>query len=230
MKSQSTSTSLGDLVAARPKAIRTLQRYGIDWCCNPESLDQACKDRGIEIEEILAEIRRDEEATAPGPAHQTETVAELMDRIVKQYHEPLYLELQRINALARKVVDAHEVRHGEQLWATLRTFESLRESLERHMAQEEEALFPWLLGGSRKDLDSRLAPVELEHASETFLIRRLRTLSDDYTPPSDACATWTALFVALQDLEASLLEHARLEDEVLFPRIRQEAGVLTPVR
>ena len=224
MNAQTTYKTVGDLVAARPMAVRALQRYEIDWCCNPQSLDAACEMRGIDVDDVLAEIERDEAVEESGKLDREETLQELVERILTQYHEPLYAELPRIEALARKVVHAHADRHGEQVWAVLRTFEALREHLERHMSQEEEALFPWILGGPRTDVELRLAPMHSEHASESFLVQRLRKLTVDYIPPPHACASWIALFDALRKLDENLAEHTRLE-HALFERIQREADL-----
>ena len=225
MNAKTTYKTIGDLVAARPNAVRALQRHDIDWCCNPQSLDEACEMRGIDVDHVLAEMESDEAVEEHGEVSREATLPELVDRIVTEHHEPLYVELQRIEALARKVVHADADRHGEQVWAVLRTFEALREHLERHMSLEEEALFPWILSGPRADAALRWAPIHTEHASEGFLVKRLRKLTVDYVPPPDASATWIALFDALRRLDRSLAEHTRLE-QLLFERIQREAELV----
>ena len=50
------------------------------------------------------------------------------------------------------------------------------------------------------------------------LLRELRTLTRDYTPPADACGSYRSLFMGLQNLETDLHLHIYLESHLLFPR------------
>ncbi|MCA9587981.1 MAG: hemerythrin domain-containing protein, partial [Myxococcales bacterium] len=84
---------------------------------------------------------------------------------------------------------------------------------------EEQVLFPAIHGG-------RLgAPVHMpirvmmqEHDDHGENLRRMRELATGYVPPPEACATWRALYAGLEKLEAELMEHIHLENNVLFPR------------
>ena len=57
-----------------------------------------------------------------------------------------------------------------------------------------------------------------EHDDHGASLRRLRELATDFVPPPEACATWRALYAGLEKLEAELMEHIHLENNVLFPR------------
>jgi regulator of cell morphogenesis and NO signaling len=66
-----------------------------------------------------------------------------------------------------------------------------------------------------------------EHESVGELLARLRRLTADYTPPADGCASYTALFRGLGELEADTHLHVHKENNVLFPmveRIEAELG------
>jgi len=80
-------------------------------------------------------------------------------------------------------------------------------------------LFPAIQRGHRG------APVHMpirvmmqEHDDHGESLRELRALATDFSPPPDACATWRALYAGLDKLEAELMEHIHLENNVLFPR------------
>ena len=44
------------------------------------------------------------------------------------------------------------------------------------------------------------------------------SLTSDFTPPNDACATYRALFDALSALERDMHQHIHKENNILFPR------------
>ena len=94
----------------------------------------------------------------------------------------------------------------------------LADELSQHMAKEEQVLFPAIQGGRRG------APVHMpirmmmqEHDDHGENLRRMRELATGYVPPPEACATWRALYAGLEKLEAELMEHIHLENNVLFP-------------
>ena len=55
-------------------------------------------------------------------------------------------------------------------------------------------------------------------------------LTSNYTTPPAACATWHALYQALEDLELDLHQHIHLENNILFPRALQQAHIETQKR
>ena len=50
------------------------------------------------------------------------------------------------------------------------------------------------------------------------LLREIRALSDDFTPPEYACNTYRVSFAKLAEFEADLHRHVHLENNILFPR------------
>jgi regulator of cell morphogenesis and NO signaling len=48
---------------------------------------------------------------------------------------------------------------------------------------------------------------------------RARTAVDPrLTPPAEACYTWRALYLGLENLEQELMDHVHLENNILFRR------------
>jgi regulator of cell morphogenesis and NO signaling len=60
--------------------------------------------------------------------------------------------------------------------------------------------------------------MEDEHASAGAALQRIRALTDGYTPPSDACASYRVLLEGLAELEADLHRHIHKENNILFPQ------------
>jgi regulator of cell morphogenesis and NO signaling len=215
--------TVGDLAAAWPTAVQALQRHGIDYCCSQQSLEAACIESGLSVEELLVEIRRADDDPLDATALAKRPTDELLDVIVERYHKPLDQELPRLEALARRVLAQHEPRHGEQLGSILHLFKGLRESIERHMEREEQAVFPWIRAG-RSGSDQPMLAMQKEHHAEEWLLGKLREEASGYLLPKDASASWGELWEGLQRLESSLVEHHRVEDEVLLPRLLGSAS------
>ena len=57
-----------------------------------------------------------------------------------------------------------------------------------------------------------------EHDNEGERFRKIAALSNDYTPPADACNTYRVAFSLLQEFEEDLHRHIHLENNILFPK------------
>lgn len=209
--------TVGTLAAARPRSVRVFQRHHIDFCCGGDRpLAEACAERGLDPAVVLAEIEAEEAKSATQDRRWTDApLPELIDHIVARHHRPLDAELPRLEELLRIVVDVHGSGHPE-LAAMLRVYLQLEEEVLPHMASEENDLFPRIRAGQRVD-DARAAMRD-EHEAVGALLHELRDHADGWRVPDGACGTWRALWRGLSELEADLLMHIHLENNVLLPR------------
>lgn len=96
-------------------------------------------------------------------------------------------------------------------------------------------LFPYIAqleaGGRPKlppifvTVDQPVTRMMLDHDHTGDELRLVREITNNYQPPADACTTYRALYRALEDLERDLHEHIHLENNILFPRALEQAGV-----
>ena len=219
--------SVGAIVAEYPATMRLFEALGIDYCCGGKMpLAEAARGVNMPVERVIAVLQA---AMLQAPAGernwQTAPLDELMEHIVQQHHTFMRRELPRIAEMLAKVRRAHGERHGDVLEPLAETFNALRLELEQHLEKEETVTFPairMVLTG-QADERARQTIVELEHEHEVAgeALARMRTLTNDYHTPADACATYCGLYNALQDMERDLHEHIHLENNVLFPRTRE---------
>jgi regulator of cell morphogenesis and NO signaling len=57
-----------------------------------------------------------------------------------------------------------------------------------------------------------------EHSTEGERFRKIVELSNNYTPPKDACNTYKITFALLKEFEEDLHLHIHLENNILFPK------------
>ena len=60
--------------------------------------------------------------------------------------------------------------------------------------------------------------MEQEHDHAGTLLNEIRILTNNYTPPADACTTYKLSYAALQAFELDLHQHVHLENNILFPK------------
>lgn len=226
------TTHVGALVADRPSRARVFEKYGIDYCCGGgKPLKAVCAELGLDPQEIVSEIRDSDSRGAEATTidwTQAELGA-LIDHILSTHHVYLRRELPRLSELTHKVVRAHAARHGE-LHECSAIYEAMRNELENHMLKEEQILFPAIRelengeasdGTSGAFIEGPIAVMEREHESAGQALRRMRQLTNDFTPPEDACNTWRAWLDGMGELERDLHQHIHKENNILFPRARK---------
>jgi regulator of cell morphogenesis and NO signaling len=136
---------------------------------------------------------------------------------VTSYHEPHRQELPRLLAMAERV----EKVHGDKpacprgLAALIA---GLAAELTQHMQKEEQILFPMLARGEGANAARPIQVMEQEHEDAGAVLASMRALATDYQPPAEACGTWRALYLGLDEFERELMQHVHLENYVLFPR------------
>jgi regulator of cell morphogenesis and NO signaling len=212
------TTTLADLATAHPSASRVFHRYRLDFCCGGRrALADACQERGLDQAVILDEIAR-ESAEDIAPRWDVAPIPEMVAFIVSRYHDRLREELPQLVALASTV----ETKHAEKPSCPrglARHLTAVHENVLAHLAKEEKVLFPLILDGMGRMAAGPIRVMEQEHDDHREGLLQTRALTNDLTPPAEACTSWRALYLRLDALEADLMEHIHLENNVLFPRV-----------
>lgn len=210
--------TLADLATTMAGASRVFSRHRIDYCCGgTRTLEEACLEKGLDWVELLDQIIEEKAPDEAGMRWDERETGTLIDHLLERYHLRHRGELPRLLEMARKVEAVHADRSDRPagLHAHLTGF---AERLGAHMDDEERTLFPMLLGGGGAAARERIQGIEAEHQEAASDLLRTRALTSDLTPPQDACGTWKALYLGLEEFEAELMHHVHLENHVLFPR------------
>ena len=218
--------TVGQLVAERPSRARVFEKFGIDYCCGGRRpLEQACRDRAVDVQVVLEELRHNDARRVPERDWAALGMARLADHIERTHHDYLRQELPRLNFLTHKVAAAHGQRHPE-LVRLRDVFSAFKAELLNHMQKEELVVFPLCRRLEAGEVDGEAAgpgmrrPVDVlthEHDAAGRALEEMRRLAGDYVPPADACNTYRALLDSLKELEADMHQHVHLENNVLFP-------------
>ncbi len=211
-------TNLAQLATEHPGASRVLHARGLDYCCGGQrSLEDACQERGLDPDEILQEIAAQSRSPLKEHSCAELPLRDLTRFIVEHYHESLRRELPEFVALAEKV----ETKHAAKASCPTGLAAHLREchaAMLDHMEKEEQILFPLISSGMGNQTAGPVQVMEDEHREHALNLQRTRELTGDFSPPAEACTSWRALYLRLHELEAELMEHIHLENNVLFPR------------
>ena len=228
--------TVGQLVAERPSRARVFEKFGIDYCCGGRKLlEQACRDRAVDVKAVLDELRRNDERRAPERDWAALGLTRLADHIEQTHHGYLRQELPRLDFLTHKVAAAHGQRHPE-LVRLRDVFAGFKGDLLNHMQKEELVLFPLCRRLEAGEVAATASGVGLQrpvdvltdehdHAGEA--LAEMRRLTNGFAPPADACNTYRALLDSLKELEADMHQHVHLENNVLFPAALEAYAALS---
>lgn len=230
----SQTNTVAELAVENPATTRVFEKYGIDYCCGGNrTLVEACQLADVDYDQLVKSINEaaGKDANEKGDSDwRRESLKAMMAHIIDTHHVFTRTELARLNELLAKVCDRHGAKHPE-LAELQGRFHDLRQDLIPHMLKEEQVLFPYIdqleqaLTGNAElpvpffgTVRNPVNMMEREHEAVGALLREIRALTSDFTPPQDACISYRTLYGALSDFEADLHQHIHLENNILFPR------------
>jgi regulator of cell morphogenesis and NO signaling len=221
-------TSLAQIVLAHPATAHVLQAQGLDYCCRGDvPLAEACAAKGLDAGALLASLEAVIAARAGAPEADLRqlTTGELIEHIVDRHHGYLRQVLPPLRPLADKVARVHG-EHNPRLVPLARTFHAIADALEPHLEQEEQVLFPALVGAVPDGgvIARELAAMHQDHLAVGTLLGELRAHADGFTTPEWGCTSYRTLMAELENLEGDVLRHVHLENHVLMPRFAARAG------
>ncbi|NGP88762.1 iron-sulfur cluster repair di-iron protein [Fodinibius halophilus] len=223
--------TIGEIVAEDYRTAGVFKKFGLDFCCGGKrTVSEACEKKGVDLEKVSEELTSLGNANTANHNYNDWSPALLVDYIIERHHEFVRSKTSEIEMYARKVARVHGDRH-EELIGIRDTFLKLKEEMLSHLMKEEEILFPYikkLVEADKNDsaIDepdfgtaaNPVAMMEAEHEDAGNLMAQIEELSNGFTPPQDACATYRVLFQNLEGFQDDLHKHVHLENNVLFPK------------
>lgn len=233
MEKFKSSQRIGDIVANFPKSADIFMEYKIDFCCRGDRpLIDVIKEKELDEEKIMKDINKLYEdfmkTSSEEDKNWTEApFDEIVDQIVNRYHAYLWEELPKISKLATTILKVHGDHHPE-LFKVYKLFNTLKMELEEHLVKEENIQYPairqYLKTKSIDDLEDALNIIDeldQEHKDAGDILWDLREVTNDYTIPEGVCPTFELTYKKLEELELDTFQHIHLENNILFPRLRE---------
>lgn len=221
--------TIGQIVAQNYRTSDVFKSYGIDFCCGGDvKLEKACSESNIDQDILEKElVKKISEGEPYGQQFDTWKLDFLMDFIVEQHHRYMREALPEIDDYMQRVCKIHGIQHPE-LKQIHWYFDRLNEDFNLHMKFEEEKAFPLIKTllnssnenkyGEQKNTKETLRLMEDDHGKTGKRIAKIKSLSNNYTPPEDACNTYIVLYNKLRELEADIKKHVHLENNILTPK------------
>jgi len=223
-----------DIVTRDYRTADIFRKYDIDFCCGGKwPLEMICKNKGLDTEEVLGELKK---ITSQLPSRSVLEFDKweldfLADYIVNIHHLYLKRALPEVKNHVSRFLDGHTKK-----FPGLAPLNSIIDQFQLeflpHMKHEEEIIFPYIKQIHRafyhhESYASLLVrtlrkPVEevmkRDHETTGSQLHQLRQLTENYTPPENACLAHKVAFAKLRELDEDLVRHIHLENNILFPK------------
>ena len=223
---------IGELVANDYRTASVFKKYNIDFCCQGNrTINDACEAKNIDGKSVVGDLNAllnsETESALDYQSWPLDLLAEYIEKKHHRYVEQITTE---IKPYLEKICRVHGGRHPELLEIS-EHFNATAGELAMHMKKEELLVFPFIkrmvraekegtelvtskAGSLKKLIDSMMD----DHATEGERFRKIDALSNNFTPPEDACNTYRVTFALLKEFEQDLHMHIHLENNILFPK------------
>jgi len=222
--------TLASIVTNNHATVPILEKYNLDFCCKGKrTLADACYEKGLAVETLSTELENATVQTDINKMPFNQMSAEqLISYILIHHHFYVKQSMPTIFGHLEKVAFKHGDRFPYMV-EVFNIFREVKEEMTAHMQKEEMILFPRIkevealhnTNHSRNLTEGYIsAPIqvmELEHDHAGDLLYKIRELTNNYTPPADACTTFQVSLAELKEFEEDLHKHVHLENNLLFP-------------
>lgn len=227
MKINETMT-LADVVKEYPQAIPYLNEMHLDYCCGGhDQIGNLACNTSINKEELLKKLNEIAERPLTSNVNTAEDIERfkalpVIDRLqdLEETHHVLERDLMKQTEMyLNKILIVHYPHHGEMLSELHHLFGTLKIDLEEHFAKEERLTFPVMRENPQPNAEqiALVKELEKEHSNAGDLIKEIQALTDNFTLPDDACATFRETYRLMQQLFEDIFIHIFKENSIVFP-------------
>lgn len=225
--------TVSDIVQEDYRTADAFEKFNINYCSGENiTLLQACETSNIRLGELQKELERvcRDIFVFNQLDYDHWKVDFLIDYIVNVHHAYLKSRMPVLLDQVTSFVNNYKNRYP-YLENVSKSFVQLIAQLTLHIGHEEELTFPYMKqienAYKRKEsygnllvrtLRKPLINHEEEHLKIDELFRRLRSATNNYSFPSDACVNHQVIYHKLNEFDDDMTQHKYLEDEILFPK------------
>lgn len=222
---------IGQFVAEDFRTAAVFNTYGIDFCCKGHrTIEEVCDKHGMDPNDLLEKLQQVMNSKSDQTIDYKSWPLDLLaEYIEKKHHRYVEEKSPILRQFLDKLCKVHGERHPE-LFEIRDLFFECSGELASHMKKEELILFPFIKKMVKAQLEkgtlqlppfgtveNPIAMMMHEHDNEGERLRKIAQLSNNYTPPADACNTYKVTFAMLNEFEQDLHLHIHLENNILFP-------------
>ena len=199
-----------------------MSRFGIALGFGDKTIAEVCAESKVDTATFLAVVN-----LLMGSGAGAEVSAEVSVRSLTDYlhtSHGYFLEY-RLPSIRRKLIEAVDCSQSDVSFAILRFFDEYVAEVQRHMAYEEQTVFPYvesLLAGEKNSSYS-MGIFRRQHDQVEIKLRELKNIIIKYYPSGSTNELNGVLF-DIFTCEQELASHNAVEDEIFVPAVERLAS------
>jgi regulator of cell morphogenesis and NO signaling len=225
-------TRIGELVDQNNVRAYVLYYFGIKFYeFSEQTLEQVCREKGLKVEQVVRELE------SPGENFQEADLPLIsypIDLIIEYLKHAHFLFVKHKLPYIARLVESFKANHEayDLVEKDLKVlFPLFIEDFIHHIYEEEDTLFTYIrllerATRGRCNLSDLYYKMELnslqrfaiEHEAHDDEMEGIRRIARDYHLTPDAPLHVKVIYSELTQFEKSLQTHARIENEILFPK------------
>ena len=220
--------TLGELAAKDLRKIEVFKKYGLDFSCEgKKTVKEACAEKGLDVTKVEQELQQaDKTPTSHQLPYDEWNLDFFADFIVNTHHRYIRKNMPEITSYAKKVMEVHSHNHPELIKIN-ELVKQINSTIIELIEEKEMILFPKIkkllqansqISISSESLQNIIQSAKNVHQLVVNDLIEIKKLSDNYTLPEDACASYSLLYRMLSELEDDTQLHTHLENNLLFPK------------
>ena len=221
---------LTDLVEENYVSASVLFYFGIEFYnYSEQTLGEACKNKGLNQEVVIKSLERLNNNEVEKELSLMALPVDLVIAYLKHKH---FIFIKQTLPYLAKLIDHYPNSANTDAISDLKLiFPIFVEDSIHHMYEEEDRIFKYIttlqeatkgqVNISRLYYDMEffsIAQYVAEHKVSDDVMRGIRTLTDNYAISSKSNILQNVIYSELQTFEKNLIIHARVENEVLYPK------------
>lgn len=222
---------LGDVILANPQLLRLIYRFGISPGFGDATIEEVCHKHEIDPEFLLVIINSFlDNDFSPSNMLDKSNLNQLISYLRKTHEYYLTVEIPFIESMIDDLC-ADPISENPDLVVVKRFFSAYKKELTEHINKEEKKAFPYILlleeqlnskSQSIKMADSySILAYEDEHDNVEEKLFDLKNIMIKYLPEPFNHEIVNRIITELFWLEKDLHDHARIEDNVLVPKVKE---------
>ena len=227
--------TLAEVVRDYPQSIPFFNELHLDYCCGGGiPLEEAGKGTNLDAEKVVAGLNDylAKHSTKTGSQQEalerfkSLSIPDMLQDLEATHHVSERNYMAEIEGDLNKILLVHYAHHGELLTRLHHLYGTLKTDLEEHFVREEKLVFPLMREYPQpgQDILTLVQDLEDDHTAAGNIIKEIEELTDHFTVPADACATFKRTYQLLEEFINDVFVHIFKENSIVFPEYAEQAA------
>ena len=225
-----TQKRIAELIDDNYAYAAVLYYFGIGFYdYDQKTLDQVCVEKGLEVKHVIANLESVYEQPQEQPLPLAAYPVDLVIAYLKHTH--FFFVKERLPYISKLIHALHDTGHDDTVDDLRFIFPLFVEDLIRHIYQEEDGLFSYILSLHQALREPNLSAqmyydmekytiqdFAVHHDADDDEMEGIRHITGDYDTRHTNNLHLRVVYAELQQFERELKIHASVENEILFPK------------